>query len=118
MAVSALGRIVRANVCQAVFLVVILCSTTRAGSQNLSSGSIDGVVTGESGAALPRVAVSASSPALQVKKRSATAKGGIDFWTCRVARTKLVLPPRNAYYLGRRDNAGGRPIRPGYAMDQ
>jgi hypothetical protein len=70
MALSDRSRFSCIRPVRAMFLVLILCSAgiDPAGAQNLSSGSVDGVVTDESGAALPGVAVTASSPALQVKQ--------------------------------------------------
>ena len=47
-------------------LAALLALAATAGAQNLTSGSIDGVVTDESGGAMPGVTVTATSRALQV----------------------------------------------------
>ena len=49
-------------------LAALLALASPALAQNLSSGSIDGVVTDESGGAMPGVTVTATSRALQVPK--------------------------------------------------
>src|SRR6185295_15857493 len=49
-----------------VVLAALLISSRIASAQNITSSSIDGVVTDQSGGALPGVTITASSPALQV----------------------------------------------------
>lgn len=51
-------------------LLSFLLVAGQAAAQNITSASIDGVVTDESGAALPGVTVTATSPALQVARLS------------------------------------------------
>lgn len=53
----------------AALLIALVAS---AGAQNLSSGSIDGTVSDDSGGALPGVTATATSPALQVRQVSVT----------------------------------------------
>lgn len=75
-------------------LVVILASTLLAASahgQNLSSSSIDGTVTDESGGALPGVTVTATSPVLQVGQLTAVTDGE--------GRYRFVDIPRGTYAL-------------------
>ena len=93
MAASVRSRFRRVNVLQAVFLVVVLHGVwiAPAAAQNLSSGSIDGVVTDDSGGALPGVAVTASSPALQVKQVSTV--------TDSEGRYRLLDLPRGTYQI-------------------
>ena len=58
-------------------------------AQNLSSSSIDGTVTDDTGSAMPGVVVTASSPALQVGQVTATTDGE--------GRYRLVDLPRGMY---------------------
>ena len=58
-----------------LFAVWTLAAAPRAEAQNLSSASIDGVVTDESGAALPGVSVTATSAALQVPQLTTVTDG-------------------------------------------
>lgn len=75
-------------------LIVVLASgllVAPARAQNLSSSSIDGTVTDESGGALPGVTVTATSPALQVGQVSAV--------TDAEGRYRFVEVPRGTYAL-------------------
>lgn len=56
-------------------LAVLLALAPAAAAQNVSSSSIDGVVTDESGAALPGVTVTVMSPALQVQQLTTVTDG-------------------------------------------
>jgi outer membrane receptor protein involved in Fe transport len=49
-----------------IILAALLTTVSLASAQNITSSSIDGVVTDQSGGALPGVTITASSPALQV----------------------------------------------------
>ncbi|MEQ1911129.1 MAG: carboxypeptidase-like regulatory domain-containing protein, partial [Vicinamibacterales bacterium] len=93
MAASVRSRLRRVNVLQVVFLVLVLhgAGIDPAFAQNLSSGSIDGVVTDDSGGALPGVAVTASSPALQIKQVSTV--------TDSEGRYRLLDLPRGTYQI-------------------
>lgn len=70
-------------------------------AQNLSSSSIDGVVTDQSGAALPGVTVTATSPALQVPQLTAVTDGQ--------GLYRFLDLPRGAYQL-RFEIAGFEPL--------
>src|ERR1700738_432174 len=52
----------------AMAMGVLIAPPSATTAQNLSSGSIDGIVTDDTGGALPGVTVTVSSPALQVKQ--------------------------------------------------
>jgi outer membrane receptor protein involved in Fe transport len=70
-------------------------------AQNLTSAGIDGVVSDESGAALPGVTVTASSPALQVQQVSTITDGQ--------GRYRFIDLPRGSYAL-RFEIAGFEPL--------
>lgn len=70
---------------------IILALAAGADAQNLTSATIDGVVSDESGAALPGVAVTASSPALQVQQVSTI--------TDEQGRYRFIDLPRGSYSL-------------------
>ena len=67
MGLMSMARVVRRTAAIACVLAVF---AARVQAQNLTSAGIDGVVSDDSGAALPGVAVTASSPALQVQQVS------------------------------------------------
>src|SRR5262245_50113492 len=81
------------NIIRLVFIVLILlaASIDPVGAQNLSIGCIDGLVTDQSGGALPGVTVTASSPVLQVGQVS-TVTDGEGFY-------RFVALPRGAYQV-------------------
>ncbi len=54
----------------ALLLAALVAIATPAAAQNVSSSSIDGIVTDQSGGALPGVTVTVTSPALQVQQLS------------------------------------------------
>lgn len=58
-----------------VLLAMMLVLSATGAAQNVSSSSIDGAVTDESGAALPGVAVTVTSPALQVPQLATISDG-------------------------------------------
>lgn len=58
-----------------ILFAVIVALVPAAAAQNLSSSSIDGAVTDQSGAALPGVTVTATSPALQVQQLTTVTDG-------------------------------------------
>lgn len=60
MTVVSMARFVRGTAAMACVLAIF---AARAQAQNLTSAGIDGVVSDQSGAALPGVTVTASSPA-------------------------------------------------------
>src|SRR5258705_9505758 len=93
MAASARHGCSGAKILPAAFLALLLSGARiqPASAQNLSSGSIDGVVTDDSGGALPGVAVTASSPALQVKQVSTV--------TDIEGRYRLLDLPRGIYQI-------------------
>ena len=70
-------------------------------AQNLTSAGIDGVVSDESGAALPGVTVTASSPALQLQQVSTITDGQ--------GRYRFIDLPRGSYAL-RFEIAGFEPL--------
>ena len=70
-------------------------------SQNLSSGSISGTVTDNSGGALPGVTIVATSPALQV--------GQVDAVTDSEGRYRLIELPRGVYQV-RFELSGFQPV--------
>jgi outer membrane receptor protein involved in Fe transport len=76
----------------AAFLVVALLSVATAGfAQNITSSSIDGVVTDESGGLLPGVTVTITSPALQVPSMTMASDGQ--------GRYRFIDLPRGIYQL-------------------
>ena len=81
-------RIVQTALMALTFWAAVVAS---AGAQNLSSGSIDGIVSDDSGGTLPGVTVTAASPALQVKQVSAV--------TDAEGRYRLIDLPRGTYQL-------------------
>ncbi len=83
-------------------LALSVALAASAGAQNLSSGSIDGIVSDNSGAALPGVTVTASSPALQVKQVSGV--------TDAEGRYRLIDLPRGTYQIDF-EIAGFQPLR-------
>jgi hypothetical protein len=72
-------------------LTMLLAIAGAASAQNITSSSIDGVITDQSGAALPGVTVTASSPALQVAQL-ATVSDGQGFY-------RFIDLPRGTYTL-------------------
>src|SRR5437899_2551249 len=74
-----------------VALASVLAAPTAAAAQNITSASIDGVVTDESGAALPGVTVTATSPALQVQTLTMTTDGQGHY--------RFIDLPRGTYQL-------------------
>ena len=75
----------------ALAVTAVLIFADIAHAQNLSSSSIDGVVTDESGAALPGVTVTINSPALQVPSMTMT--------TDTQGRYRFIDLPRGTYQL-------------------
>ncbi|HEV8344943.1 MAG TPA: carboxypeptidase-like regulatory domain-containing protein, partial [Vicinamibacterales bacterium] len=71
--------------------IAFLATTGLASAQNITSSSIDGVVTDQSGAALPGATVTASSPALQVAQLT-TVSDGQGFY-------RFIDLPRGTYTL-------------------
>lgn len=84
---SGYGGFIRAS----LFVLALFTSVLPTSAQNLSSGSIDGIVTDESGAALPGVNVTASSPVLQIKQVTTT--------TDAEGRYRFLDLPRGAYQV-------------------
>jgi hypothetical protein len=82
-------------------LAAVLLLPSALHSQNLSSGSINGTVTDETGAALPGVTVTAASPALQVQQVTTV--------TDEEGRYRLIDLPRGTYQL-RYELSGFRPL--------
>lgn len=72
-------------------LAASLALASPAAAQNLSSSSIDGVVTDQSGAALPGVTVTAASPALQVQQLTTVTDGQ--------GLYRFLDLPRGSYHL-------------------
>jgi outer membrane receptor protein involved in Fe transport len=85
----------------AALVTGVLCAGS-AEAQNLTSAGIDGVVSDESGAALPGVAVVAASPALQVQQVSTVTDGE--------GRYRFLDLPRGSYTL-RFELAGFEPLQ-------
>ncbi len=83
-----MARVVRHT---AAIVGVLALVAARAQAQNLTSAGIDGIVSDESGAALPGVAVTASSPALQVQQVSTVTD-------CQ-GRYRFIDLPRGTYAL-------------------
>ncbi len=88
MGLMSMARVVRRTAAIACVLAVF---AARAQAQNLTSAGIDGVVSDDSGAALPGVAVTASSPALQVQQVSTVTDGQ--------GRYRFIDLPRGTYAL-------------------
>src|SRR5438552_1465228 len=74
-----------------IALTLLTASIYPVSAQNLSTATIDGLVTDQSGGALPGVTVTASSPALQVGQVSTVTDGG-GFY-------RFVALPRGTYLL-------------------
>lgn len=88
MTFVSMARFVRRTAALACVLAVF---AARAQAQNLTSAGIDGVVSDQSGAALPGVAVTASSPALQVQQVSTVTDGQ--------GRYRFIDLPRGTYTI-------------------
>ena len=93
MAVTTRRDLDGVKVFRAVFIALTLltASTHPVSAQNLSTASIDGFVTDQSGGALPGVTVTASSPALQV--------GQVSTVTDAEGRYRLLALTRGTYRL-------------------
>jgi hypothetical protein len=93
MAVNARGGLLSGTVALAplVVWVVLVALASAAGAQNLSSGSIDGIVADDTGGALPGVTVTVSSPALQVQQLTETSDAE--------GRYRFLDLPRGAYQI-------------------
>ena len=93
MAVSNRRGLDGVKIFHAAWVALILCVSliNPASAQNLSSGSIDGVVTDDSGGALPGVTITATSPALQVKQVTTV--------TDDEGRYRLIDLPRGTYQI-------------------
>ena len=104
MAVSTRRGLNGLRILQAAFmaLTLLITLTTAASAQNLSSGSIDGIVSDNSGAALPGVTVTATGSALQVRQVSAV--------TDAEGRYRLIDLPRGTYQIDF-EIAGFQPFR-------
>src|SRR2546426_3285652 len=74
-----------------VILALVLTMAGTASAQNITSSSIDGVITDQSGGTLPGVTVTISSPALQVPQLSTTSDGQ-GFY-------RFIDLPRGTYHL-------------------
>ena len=72
-------------------LAALLALAATAGAQNLTSGSIDGVVTDESGGAMPGVTITATSRALQVPNVTTVTDGD--------GRYRLIDLPPGTYQI-------------------
>src|ERR1051326_8067900 len=72
-------------------LIALLAAAPFAAAQNITSASIDGVVSDESGAALPGVTVTISSPALQVSQLTTATDGQGHY--------RFIDLPRGTYQL-------------------
>lgn len=99
MTVVSMARFVRGTAAMACVLAIF---AARAQAQNLTSAGIDGVVSDQSGAALPGVTVTASSPALQVQQVSTITDGQ--------GRYRFIDLPRGAYAI-RFELTGFEPLR-------
>jgi len=99
MTVVSMVRFVRGTAAMACVLAIF---AARAQAQNLTSAGIDGVVSDQSGAALPGVTVTASSPALQVQQVSTITDGQ--------GRYRFIDLPRGAYAI-RFELTGFEPLR-------
>src|SRR4051794_33949233 len=75
----------------ALLLAALLSVVAPATAQNITSSSIDGVVTDESGGALPGVTVTITSPALQVPAMTTVSDGQ--------GRYRFIDLPRGTYQL-------------------
>src|SRR5215210_9512391 len=75
----------------AIVVCAIAMFAARAGAQNVTSAAIDGVVSDESGAALPGVNVTASSSALQVQQVTTITDGQ--------GRYRFIDLPRGTYAI-------------------
>src|SRR5438874_1148432 len=84
-------RFVRATVVFIVFMAALLVVSSGAAAQNISSSSIDGIVTDQSNAALPGVTVTATSPGLQVPQLTMTTDGQGHY--------RFIDLPRGTYQL-------------------
>jgi hypothetical protein len=93
MAVNTQRGLVGKRILRAVFMALILVVAVVAptSAQNLSSGSIDGTVSDDSGGTLPGVTVTATSPALQVRQVSVV--------TDAEGRYRLIDLPRGTYQI-------------------
>jgi hypothetical protein len=63
---GAFPRVLRNSCTLPCVLILLALTTSPAGAQSLGAGSIEGTITDESKAAMPGVAITATSPALQV----------------------------------------------------
>jgi outer membrane receptor protein involved in Fe transport len=68
-------RFVRATIAFIVFMAALLVVSSGAAAQNITSSSIDGIVTDQSNSALPGVTVTITSPALQVPQLATVTDG-------------------------------------------
>ena len=84
-------RFVRANVVFIVFMAALLVVSSGAAAQNISSSSIDGIVTDQSNSALPGVTVTITSPALQVPQLTTVTDGQGHY--------RFIDLPRGTYQL-------------------
>lgn len=82
-------------------MAALLATPAFTAAQNITSASIDGVVTDTSGGALPGVTVTATSPALQVAQLTTTTDGQGHY--------RLIDLPRGTYQL-RFEIAGFEPL--------
>jgi hypothetical protein len=84
-----------------LFLAVFVAVASSTTAQNVSSSSIDGLVTDESGAALPGVTIVATSPALQVPQLTTVSDGQGSY--------RFIDLPRGTYQI-RFELAGFEPL--------
>jgi len=84
-------RFGRANVVFIVFMAALLVVSSGAAAQNISSSSIDGIVTDQSNSALPGVTVTITSPALQVPQLTTVTDGQGHY--------RFIDLPRGTYQL-------------------
>ena len=84
-----------------LFLAVFVAVASSTTAQNLSSSSIDGLITDESGAALPGVTIVATSPALQVPQLTTVSDGQGSY--------RFIDLPRGTYQI-RFELAGFEPL--------
>ena len=84
-------RFVRATVVFIIFMAALLVVSSGAAAQNISSSSIDGIVTDQSNSALPGVTVTITSPALQVPQLTTVTDGQGHY--------RFIDLPRGTYQL-------------------
>src|SRR5579864_7398520 len=96
------GRTVPNALCLGLSVLSMLAMfSTASAAQNLSSGSIDGVVSDGTGGRMPGVLVTVTSPALQVQQRSETTDAGGHY--------QFIDLPRGTYQI-RFELSGFQPL--------